>query len=65
MSRKRVQKKIQPRKRRDESEESLVTQAEENEKLKDDLDEILDEIDEVLEHNAAEFVKNYVQTGGQ
>jgi len=29
------------------------------------LDELLDEIDEVLETNAEEFVKNYVQKGGE
>lgn len=29
------------------------------------LDDILDEIDEVLETNAEEFVKSYVQKGGQ
>ena len=30
-----------------------------------ELDELLDEIDEVLETNAEEFVKSYVQKGGQ
>ena len=30
-----------------------------------DVDELLDEIDSVLEENAEEFVKNYVQKGGQ
>ena len=35
------------------------------EKLKHDLDDILDEIDAVLEENADEFVKAYVQKGGQ
>ena len=30
-----------------------------------DLDSLLDEIDEVLESNAEEFVKSYVQKGGQ
>ena len=35
------------------------------EKLKADIDDLLDEIDEVLESNAEEFVKNYVQKGGQ
>jgi ubiquitin-like protein Pup len=34
-------------------------------KLKAELDELLDEIDEVLEDNAEEFVRNYVQKGGQ
>ncbi len=30
-----------------------------------DIDDLLDEIDEVLETNAEEFVKGYVQKGGQ
>jgi ubiquitin-like protein Pup len=30
-----------------------------------ELDSLLDEIDEVLETNAEEFVKSYVQKGGQ
>ena len=34
-------------------------------KLKDDIDQLVDEIDEVLEENASEFVKNYVQKGGE
>jgi ubiquitin-like protein Pup len=33
--------------------------------LKHDLDEILDGIDELLEENAEEFVKAYVQKGGE
>lgn len=35
------------------------------EKLKHDIDDILDEIDDVLEENADEFVRQYVQKGGQ
>jgi ubiquitin-like protein Pup len=35
------------------------------EKLKAELDDLLDEIDEVLEDNAEEFVRNYVQKGGE
>jgi len=34
-------------------------------KLKEDIDKLVDEIDDVLEKNAEEFVKNYVQKGGQ
>ena len=34
-------------------------------KIKEDLDNLLDEIDEILEENAEEFVKSYVQRGGQ
>jgi len=33
--------------------------------LTSDLDDLLDEIDQVLETNAEEFVKSYVQKGGQ
>ena len=39
--------------------------SERGEKIKADLDDLLDEIDEVLEDNAEEFVRNYVQKGGQ
>ncbi len=34
-------------------------------KLQEDTDALVDEIDEILEENAAEFVKNYVQKGGE
>ena len=30
-----------------------------------EVDDLLDEIDEVLEDNAEEFVRSYVQKGGQ
>ena len=33
--------------------------------LDDDIDAILDEIDEVLESNAEDFVKSFIQKGGQ
>jgi ubiquitin-like protein Pup len=39
--------------------------SESGEKLKAELDDLLDEIDEVLESNAEDFVKSYVQKGGQ
>ncbi len=38
---------------------------EKGEELKDEMDSLIDEIDEVLEENAEEFVKNYVQRGGE
>jgi ubiquitin-like protein Pup len=34
-------------------------------KLKADIDDLLDEIDEVLESNAEDFVRSYVQKGGE
>jgi ubiquitin-like protein Pup len=45
--------------------EQTPATSERGEKLKADLDDLLDEIDEVLEDNAEEFVRNYVQKGGQ
>ena len=39
--------------------------AKKGEELKEEMDDLLDEIDNVLEENAEEFVKNYVQRGGQ
>jgi len=33
--------------------------------LKTETEDLLDEIDEVLENNAEDFVRNYVQKGGE
>lgn len=38
---------------------------EKGQKIKAELDDLLDEIDGVLETNAEDFVKSYVQKGGQ
>ena len=57
--------------RQDEADEVVEEQApdsdvqERREKLNEDVDAILDEIDDVLESNAEEFVKGFVQKGGQ
>ncbi len=39
--------------------------AERHEKLSDDVDALLDEIDDVLEENAEDFVRSFVQKGGE
>jgi ubiquitin-like protein Pup len=57
-------------KRADETEETPEVEpggevAERKERLDEDVDAILDEIDDVLEENAEEFVRGYVQKGGQ
>jgi ubiquitin-like protein Pup len=39
--------------------------AERRESLDEDVDSILDEIDDVLETNAEDFVKSFIQKGGQ
>jgi ubiquitin-like protein Pup len=38
---------------------------ERREQLNEDVDAILDEIDDVLEENAEDFVRAYVQKGGE
>jgi ubiquitin-like protein Pup len=43
----------------------MPARSESGEKLKEDIDDLLDEIDSVLEDNAEEFVRSYVQKGGQ
>lgn len=45
--------------------ETAPATAESGEKLKAELDDLLDEIDGVLETNAEDFVKSYVQKGGE
>ena len=54
-----------PAPRTEESEVDEVAPSEAGQELKAELDDLLDEIDDVLETNAEEFVKNYVQKGGQ
>ena len=56
----------QVRKQRPKPEETETEAPATNESVDtSDIDDLLDEIDEVLEENAEEFVKNYVQKGGQ
>ncbi|MBC95873.1 ubiquitin-like protein Pup [bacterium] len=45
--------------------EDETSQNQANSELTSELDGLLDEIDSVLETNAEEFVKSYVQKGGQ
>ncbi len=50
----------------DEVEASADTDvAARQEKLTDDVDDMLDEIDSVLEENSEEFVRSFIQKGGQ
>ena len=46
-------------------EEEAPATSERGDKIKAELDDLMDEIDEVLEDNAEEFVRNYVQKGGE
>ena len=52
----------------DEVEASVAPESdvkERHEKLTDDVDDMLDEIDGVLEENSEEFVRSFVQKGGE
>ena len=46
-------------------EQAEASASEGSRELLDDVDELLDEIDDVLEENAEEFVRGYIQKGGQ
>ena len=60
------QKATRTREDADEVEASVDTEvAERHKEMTEDIDSILDEIDEVLEENAEDFVKSFVQKGGQ
>jgi ubiquitin-like protein Pup len=45
--------------------ETSTDVSERHEKLTDDVDAILDDIDEVLETNPEDFVRSFVQKGGE
>lgn len=59
--------KPKPAAKREEpvAEATEAVDTERAERLKAELDDILDDIDEVLEENAVEFVAGYVQKGGE
>ncbi len=60
------QKATRTREETDEVEASVDTEAAERRKeMGDDVDSLLDEIDEVLEENSEEFVRQYIQKGGE
>ncbi len=61
----REQKKRQAPARQNEEAVEEAAPSKQGEKIKAELDDLLDEIDEVLEENAEDFVRNYVQKGGQ
>ena len=61
------ERKQKPTTKREDEEttEEVAAPSNQGEKIKEELDDLLDEIDSVLEENAEEFVRNYIQKGGQ
>ena len=60
------QKATRSREETDEVDASVDTEvAERHKEVTEDVDSLLDEIDDVLESNAEDFVRAYVQKGGQ
>ena len=64
MAEREQKRKQAPARETEEVADAPVT-SETGEKLKADIDDLLDEIDEVLETNAEDFVRSYVQKGGE
>lgn len=58
--------RIQRKKSERQTDEVVDTEVSPSEApMLDNLDDLLDEIDEILEENAEEFVRSYVQKGGE
>ena len=49
----------------DSNDQSTEEQVIDSQEIIDDLDQLLDEIDNILEGNAEEFVKSYIQQEGE
>ena len=65
MAERERKQKPAPKEREEVVDDEVASSSERGEKLKEDIDDLLDEIDSVLEDNAEEFVRNYVQKGGE
>ncbi len=59
------QEQQRSRRHEDDPDDTAAPAAPSTQTRDDDVDAILDEIDDVLESNAEEFVKGFVQKGGQ
>ena len=60
------QKATRSREETDEVEAAVDSDvAERHKEMTEDVDSLLDEIDEVLESNAEDFVKSFIQKGGE
>lgn len=65
MSQEQIQKQT-PQKKKEETEPQIQPKISEGATdAMDELDALLEEIDSVLEVNASEFIRNYIQSGGE
>jgi len=65
MAERELKRRSAPARQAPEQTEEVPPGTDKGERLKAEIDDLLDEIDDVLEDNAEEFVRNYVQKGGQ
>jgi ubiquitin-like protein Pup len=65
MAERELKKKPAPKREEEEEVDEAPATSEKGEKIKAELDDLLDEIDDVLETNAEDFVKSYIQKGGE
>ena len=61
----RIQKQKSTTDKSQDSAEVAAAVTAQGDKFKAEMDDLLDEIDEVLESNAEDFVKSYIQKGGE
>ena len=64
MAERELKKKPAPAREEEVVEDAPAT-SEQGEKIKAELDDLLEEIDDVLESNAEDFVKSFIQKGGE
>lgn len=65
MAEREQKRKNTPQRDDDVVEEAPAAESASGDKIKAELDDLLDEIDGVLEQNAEDFVKSYIQKGGE
>ena len=65
MPERELKKKQTTKERTEDVVEEAPATTERGDKLKAEIDDLLDEIDEVLEVNSEDFVRSYVQKGGE
>ena len=65
MAEREQKRKPAPQRQDEDVVEEAPAKSEQGEKIKAELDDLLDEIDSVLEDQAEDFVRSYVQKGGQ